>query len=330
MNSKKLNTRKQLFDKFSNQLHLLKENGLIDVDLKFDRTYICPICLEQFQEKDIVSSSSNFLTEEDAPPSKLEGKRIALTCKNCNSSAGYNIDNHLVNRIRENDENSFYKGSTQYRNIEFEGQNITAEITSNGDGTLKVFHRTKKNNPSLLDKFIYGIKNKDIGPLLDLKPKNYNVNPERVNLALLKTSYIITFAKFGYIFLLDDFYQDIRNQISDMNYGYTGHIFLSKQLEESNTGSYYVMNLGAKSIFNVFTLKTLYSKTVISSFIPLPKLTPNEIHYNLTKSGCMLFEDNKVGVNLNVRNYDPNADLFNDINEIKKIINWINYKNPTP
>ena len=319
----KLNSRKKLFDKFSNQLHLLKENGLINIDLKFDKTYICPICLDQFQEKDIISSSSNFLTEEDAPPAKLGGKRIVLTCKDCNSTAGHQIDNHLVNRIRENDENSFYKGTKQYRNIEFEGQNITAEITSNGDGTLRVFHKSKNNNPSLLDKFVYGIKNKTVGPLLNLEPKDYQVNSERVNLALLKTSYIITFSKFGYIFLLDDFFNPIRSQIRDMNAGYESHIFLSKQLETNNSGSYYVMNTGAKSIFNVFTLSTEYSQTVISSFIPMPNLTPEQIFENLTKSGYSVNEPGKVGVNLDVRNYDPNANLFNDITEIKKIINWV-------
>lgn len=319
----KLDSRKKLFDKFSNQLHLLKENGLINIDLKFDKTYICPICLDQFQEKDIISSSTNFLTEEDAPPAKLGGKRIVLTCKDCNSTAGHQIDNHLVNRIRENDENSFYKGTKQYRNIEFEGQNITAEITSNGDGTLRVFHKSKNNNPSLLDKFVYGIKNKTVGPLLNLEPKDYQVNSERVNLALLKTSYILTFSKFGYIFLLDDFFNPIRNQIRDMNIGYESHIFLSKQLETNNSGSYYVMNSGAKSIFNVFTLSTEYSQTVISSFIPMPNLTPEQIFENLTKTGYSVNEPGKVGVNLDVRNYDPNANLFNDITEIKKIINWV-------
>ena len=309
----KLDSRKKLFDKFSNQLHLLKENGLINIDLKFDKTYICPICLDQFQEKDIISSSANFLTEEDAPPAKLGGKRIVLTCKDCNSTAGHQIDNHLVNRIRENDENSFYKGTKQYRNIEFEGQNITAEITSNGDGTLRVFHKSKNNNPSLLDKFVYGIKNKTVGPFLNLEPKDYQVNSERVNLALLKTSYIITFSKFGYIFLLDDFFNPIRNQIRDMNVGYESHIFLSKQLEINNSGSYYVMNSGAKSIFNVFTLSTEYSQTVISSFIPMPNLTPEQIFENLTKTGYSVNEPGKVGINLDVRNYDPNANLFSSI-----------------
>lgn len=318
----KLNTRKKLFNKFSNQLHLLKQHGLIDIELKYERTYICPLCLEQFQEDDLISSpNKNFLTEEDAPPAKLFGSRIALTCKNCNSNAGHQIDNHLINRIRENDEAKFYKGSSQYGNIEFDASNITAEITSNGNGTLSVLHKIKKNNPNLLDKFIYTIKNKNVGLLLNLKPKDYKVNSERVNIALLKTSYIITFSKFGYIFLLDEFYDNIRNQIKDMSYGYKGELFIVNQQKEENTGVYYVLNKGAKSILNVFNLKTDYSNTIVSSFIPLPNFSAEIIHSNLTNGGNKL-EPGKIGVLMNVSNYDPNADLFTDIKEINKIINW--------
>ncbi|OWP85330.1 hypothetical protein [Flavobacterium davisii] len=323
--SKKVDNRKKLFDKFSNQLHLLKSYGLIDIELKYDRTYICPICLGQFEESDIISSNTkNFLTEEDAPPEKLYGKRIALTCKKCNSSAGHQIDNHLINRIREIDDNNYYKGSTQFRNFDFEGENITAEITSNGDGTLRVLHRNKKNNPNLLEKFIYGIKTKNVGPLLNLKPKDYKIIPERVDLALLKTSYIITFSKFGYIFLLDDFYQNIRNQIKDMDAKPSGELFLSNQLQSENVGTYYVLNKNAKSIFNVFSLKTEYSETIVSSIIPLPNLTAKKIHSTLTSNGYNVNQPGKIGVNLDVSTYDMNADLFSDIDEIKKIINWKN------
>lgn len=322
--SDKLNSRKKLFNKFSNQLHLLKENGLIDIELKYDKTYICPLCLEQFQEEDLISKSNkNFLTEEDAPPEKLAGNRIALTCKRCNSNAGHQIDNHLINRIKENDEAKFYKGSTQYGNIEFEGSKITAEITSNGDGTLSILHRTKKNNPNLLDKFIYGLKNKNIGPLLNLKPKDYRIDSERVNIALLKTSYIITFSKFGYIFLLDKQYDSLRKQITDMSYGYKGELFIVNQQKEESVGVYYVLNKGAKSILNVFNLKTDYSNTIVSSFIPLPNFSAELIHSNLTNNGKNI-EPGKIGVSLSVSYYDNNADLFTDMNEIRKIINWKN------
>lgn len=321
----KIDTRRKLFRKFSKQLHLLKKEGLIDIELKYDQTYICPLCLDQFEEDDIVTSTiKNFLTEEDAPPEKLGGRRIALTCKQCNSTAGHQIDNHLINRIREVDDNSYYKGSNQYRTFDFDGENITAEITSNGDGTLKVFHRTKNNNPSLLDKFIYGIKNKTVGPVLNLKPKNYNVISDRVDLALLKTSYIITFSKFGYIFLLDDYYQTMRDQIKNMAVPYETQIFLSHQLQPENVGTHYVLNPGAKSIFNVFSLKTEYSETVISSILPLPNLQPQQIHNNLIQNGYDVGQAGHVGVNLNVSFYDYDVDLFTDVVEMKKIVNWKN------
>ena len=303
--SKKLNSRKRLFEKFSTQLHLLKSAGLINVELKYDKTYICPICLDQFQESDLIASpDKNFLTEEDAPPEKLNGTRIALTCKDCNSKAGYQIDNHLINRIKQIDDSHYYKGSKHFKNFDFDGKNITAELTSNGDGKLTVYHKIKKNNPTLLDKFIYGIKNKTVGPILNLKPKDYRINSDRVNLALLKTNYIITFSKFGYIFLLDNYYDTIREQITDMNKGFDGQIFLRNQFEKEKIGTYYVLNEGAKSIFNIFSLVTEYSETLIGGILPLPELKPEEIHNNLIDNGYNVDENGKVGVNLDTTNYE--------------------------
>ncbi|CAN0590790.1 unnamed protein product, partial [Ectocarpus sp. 12 AP-2014] len=96
--SRKLERRRRLFHKFSNQLHLMVDEGLLRTELKYESTYICPICLNQFQESELVASNNtNFLTEEDAPPAKLKGNRVALTCKDCNSNAGHQIDNHLIN-----------------------------------------------------------------------------------------------------------------------------------------------------------------------------------------------------------------------------------------
>lgn len=322
--SNNIENRRRLFERFSNQLHLLKNEGHLDIELKFDKTYICPICIRQFSENDLVSKSNkNFLTEEDAPPEKLQGNRIALTCKECNSKAGHEIDVHLINRIKQIDSSRFYKGSKQQGFIEYEGERVSAEITSNGDGTLEILHKSKNNNPSVLDRFIYGIKNKDVGPLLNLKPKRQKEDSERVNLALLKTNYILTFSKFGYIFLLDNYYDPIREQIRNMNKGYDGQIFLKDQFPKDKIGTYYVLNPNAKSIFNIFCLKTDYSETLIGSILPLPGKTPEEIHNTLVSNGHNIGEKGKVGVLLNTSNYDPNANLFTDLKEIKKLIQWI-------
>lgn len=140
--SKRLQARTQLFEKFSKQLHLLEDNGILNIDLKYDETYICPLCLEQFKKSDLISDKSkNFLTEEDAPPAKLNGSRIALTCNECNSKAGHQIDHHLIHRIREIDDSRFHKDTVQNVRIEFEDTFVNSEITSNGNGLLSVLHR---------------------------------------------------------------------------------------------------------------------------------------------------------------------------------------------
>ncbi len=57
--------------------------------------YCCPICsylyLPEALEVDV-------LTLEHAPPQKVGGKPLALTCKECNSVAGYSLDLAVVQR----------------------------------------------------------------------------------------------------------------------------------------------------------------------------------------------------------------------------------------
>ncbi|MDH5034010.1 hypothetical protein [Chryseobacterium cucumeris] len=317
-----INSRRVLFEKFSNQLHLLKKEGIINIELKYEKTYICPICLDQFSIDDIISSDTkNFLTEEDAPPDKLGGSRIALTCKRCNSTAGHEIDAHLINRIRMIDNGRFYPGTTHEGTVEFEGKNIQTEITSDGDGKLQLLHRFKNNNPTFLDKFINNI-NQNVGKFLNLKQKRLKNDSEKVNKALLKTSYILTFAKFGYIFLLDEYYNNIRKEISDTNTAYSGHVFLAEQFNPTQLGTYYILNKNAESIFNVFSLETKYSQTIIGNILPLRKVKPEEIYNHLTVKGYKIGVPDSIGVTLNVSTYDKDADLFNDMEEINRVLNW--------
>lgn len=237
--SKQLRNREKLFDKFSNQLHLLKDEGLIDVELKFDKTYICPICLNQFEEDDLISKpDENFLTEEDAPPAKLNGLRIALTCKECNSKAGHQIDNHLIHRLRNLDDKFYLDSTEQERRIKFEDSSIGGTLTPKGNGIIEVVHKPKNNNPKLLEKFIYALKNKSIGQILNITPRYKNVKDDCVERALLKTAYIITFSKFGYIFLLDEYYDSIREQIRNTDNEFEKHFFIKNQFTSDKVGTY--------------------------------------------------------------------------------------------
>jgi len=313
-----------MFEKFSRQLHLLKDNGLIDIELKYDETYICPLCLDQFQKSDLISDpNNNYLTEEDAPPDKLNGSRIALTCKTCNSKAGHEIDYHLIKILRDIDDSKFHKDTVQHRRVEFEDTFINSQITSEGDGILKVLHRIDNNNPTTLERFIQKLKTKSIGEILHLNPPKQPADNRKVNKALLKTNYIITFAKFGYIFLLDEFYDTIRKEIRNPDFEAEGNLMINQQFNNSQVGTYYVINPNSKSIFNIFSLKTDYSETIIGSLLPFPDMSPKTLHHNLTSKGIKL-GNGEVGVTLDTTHYDTNADLFNNLNEIKKILAWKN------
>lgn len=320
--SNQIERRKTIFNKFSNQLHLLKDAGLIDFELRYEKTYICPICLEQFQENDLISDESrNYLTEEDAPPEKLGGSRIALTCKKCNSTAGHQIDSHLIHKLRNLDDKVYLDSSKQERRIKFEDSSIRGTLTPKGNGLIEVFHSPKNNNPEMLERFIYALKNKSISQLLNLTPRYHNVNDEYVERALLKTAYIITFSKFGYIFLLDNYYDSIRAQIKDINTKFEKHFFIIDQFTNDKVGTYYVLNPKAKSIFNVFSLKTEYSETLIGSIIPFVGNTPESIFNHLIAQAEIAVED-EIEVVLDTNSFDPNADLFSNMEEIIKIIKW--------
>jgi len=315
-----LELRKRLFDKFSKQLLLLKEKGIIAIDFKNEIPYLCPLCLREFTEADLVShAKNNFLTAEDAPPDALGGQKVTLTCKECNSGCGTTIDFHLKEVLKAIDDSYFHKGSKHYRTIDQYGGKITVELTSLGDGTLQAYHRKSKNNPNLLEKFIHGIKIKSLRQLLNLNAPQYNFDPKRVNFALLKTAYILVFAKFGYIFLLDKSYDAIREQLlhPDRNiFPYTP--FIKDQFVSEQIGTYYVVNPTIKSILTVFSLKTDYSETVLASLLPVPGHAMDMFGHNVNT-----LRDHTNYTNLDARYYDPDADLFSDFSEIQKILKWI-------
>lgn len=316
-----LERRRSLFKRFSGQLLLLKAYGHIDRVFKYADPYLCPICLREFSEDHLDEKKySNFLTAEDAPPAALGGAKIALTCRECNNSCGQEIDCHLSNVLRAIDDSFFYKGTKQNATIEFENKKLTVELESLGDGALAAYHRVKYNNPTLLDNFMYGIKNKTVGPILNIIPPARKVDPKRINYALIKTNYILTFAKFGYIFLLSEQYDKLREQLlkpSQSIFPWTP--FIRDQFKKESAGTYYVLNNNLEAILNIFVLKTDYSETVIGGFTQPPSITIDEYGKLIDQS-----KDYRGIFQIDTSFYDPHTDLFCDIVKINNVRNWIN------
>ena len=312
-----MKTRKQLiFDKFSNQLTLLKNNGLLDCELKYERTYICPLCLNQFSDSDLTPKLfKNYLTEEDAPPASLGGSRVALTCKKCNSECGHNIDYQLKELIEHEENSRFIKGSVQRGTVDFEGRQITVEMKSKGKGNLQASHDENRNDPSIFQRFINSIRE---GSVINFIPKKNRLDPNKLCYAFFKTNYIITFSKFGYLFLLDPAYNELREQILNPNVVLIDYnLAIHNPHFNDHIGTHYVTDAGIKAIFNIFNLKTKLSEKPYGVFLPIPSISIESFVTEMeTKRVDGMAQFNKTI-------YDDDADLFNDIEEIRKIKNWI-------
>ncbi len=207
MNKDKL--KRQYFKKGARAL-----KKLISID---QDCYCCPLCKKMFLPKAL---EVGILTLEHAPPKEVGGRPLALTCKECNSIAGYSIDAAVVNRERLLDA---VKGITgQKRNykgratLSMGGEEINVKLEVD-EGSISLKPPQKINNPKKLAAYknymmhLYeagkwnGEKFK-ITPLARYHQKYSKVGD-------LKTAFIICFAFFGYTFVLNKRLSPIREQI---------------------------------------------------------------------------------------------------------------------
>src|ERR1044072_7673073 len=148
--------RLALFRKYSANLALLKENGFLShITPKYDRTYICPICLRHFSEEEALNTEAeNYLTFEDVPPVSLGGKANVLTCRKCNNTCGTEIDVHLATRMQEWDKHKFLPGTEANVKIDYKGKIVQTEIKVEEDGNIIAINKIKNNHPQTLEDYI--------------------------------------------------------------------------------------------------------------------------------------------------------------------------------
>ena len=102
-----------------------------------------------FNENEVMT----ILTEEDVPQCSLGGKRIALTCRKCNSTCGSEIDIHLLNAIKSRERKLFLPDNKRKIHVEKDGQRINAELQVEEDKSIKLFINEKNNNPHIWTDF---------------------------------------------------------------------------------------------------------------------------------------------------------------------------------
>jgi hypothetical protein len=221
----------KLFNLFSRNLEWVKEHPSVSFQPDFVNGYICPICFDVFFEKDLMNSSINPLTFEDIPPLSLGGKKLALTCKKCNSWSGHELDIHLLNSLLKTDSQLFLPNSKSKITFESHGSKMNGalEVDKNGIVILKL--HSERSNPEqskqFIDNLFYSPKTiyspffyqeKSLrneysrAPILNMK-FNKNPNERRAEVALLRIAYLLAYATFGNGFYINGGLYKVREQI---------------------------------------------------------------------------------------------------------------------
>lgn len=291
-----------IYTKFITHIELLRNN---DIVTETDDNYICPICLRRFSKEQMME-----LSLEDAPQASLGGRKIAITCKNCNNSSGHTVDIHLVNYLKRLDELDFIEGSDRRIEIINNGKTINADLEVGSNKDLKVIIPQKINNPQFLQEHIDNTRE---GNIIDIKNKTIDIDLKKVSTAILKNAYIILFSQFGYSFLLDKHYNRIREQIQNpLKYIVPDlwtrqHILLRDGIYLSNDNRY-------RGFFIIFSCQyQTIRKHRFCCFVPTP-LMPYEAAY-------YYFKEYEPSTPIHMQTIS--GDYLTNVDNIKALTNWV-------
>jgi len=308
--SQKSRIRERLFNKFSQNLQLVKKHPKIETDPDFTRGYPCPICWRLFTEYDSYTSAGLHLTIEDVPPKSLGGKPILLTCNECNNYAGTKLESQLEQQLRLTDFLKGTPGVSQKSKITInENIKISGKLISESQDSFIIDVSRKKADPNEYKKLIELLQ-KGISPNVNLKIKG--TNQLFVEVALLRIAYLLAYEFFGFGFFVNTNLMLVRNQILHplerimINKG-----ILNADFPDERIGVHLIDKpKDLKSFIVIFQVKTGKNKYNFGVVLPGPGAPGLDIYSNLetyfTKS------TKKVQVNIQAiekKNFITNPDL---------------------
>jgi len=208
-----LRSNEQLFDAYSKNLNFFRSTHLRTRGDLPEIMYMCPLCLRLFDKDCLYTLDDNKrLTRDHVPPDSVGWETVILTCKICNNNAGGLIEKPLLD----------YTTSFPFRKRE-EGATVSIKARiSDGENVVggpATITRIQNNAINVNFHFEKGYKRLEI---LERLGPNYKIDisgsfPSRrlVNIALLKTAYLLAFIKFGYGFVVNGLHDRIRRQIQN-------------------------------------------------------------------------------------------------------------------
>jgi hypothetical protein len=181
--------------------------------------YVCPICGRGF---DMAAAQRGDLTLEHVPARSVGGKAIVLTCRRCNSTAGYTADAALSKREINRRFVEFMVG----RRDEFEGHiglrigadEVRARVVRYGDGLDTRFEILGgTNNPARVEAAGHYmsclVERGDATGETFTVSSGSSYDPRLAKVADLKAAFLAAFAALGYRYAFSSALASVRQQI---------------------------------------------------------------------------------------------------------------------
>lgn len=335
-----LKKKKKIFELYSQNLKWIKEKAKGKFKTEFEYGVLCPLCLDVFQEKDLVPSRENHLTLEHNPPKSLGGKDNILTCKKCNNKSGHKTDVELLTYLLEKDFKSFSPNSKHRTKLSTkDGAKVTADLSFDENGKMTLNIQSKYSNPKEYKSFIES-EERGFFPIegefwkFATKKINFNMNlPDNGNMrlasiALLKIGYLLGFERYGHIFLFNQNLDKVREQILNPDKEIINETFwINYEFPEMFIGVN-IINKPSELIcfLNTFVLKTKSRKLQISIAFPGYYEEDANIYKNIKEKLC----SKKGGFEkMEITTLEPFLDLRDENRVFSAALIWDNKKAST-
>lgn len=180
--------------------------------------YACPICLRFFSEGAV---AQGLLTIEDVPPKSVGGRPMVLTCKDCNNSAGRDLDAHahraeLMRQFKTTHQLPRTRARVRLAGDERWVASDVAMSAQDGHIVLKK-KGSRAGNAEALEAALSAHAAQGTWRELEIKLSfpALTHNVRRANASWLRAAYLAQFALWGYRLVLTPDYERIRKQFQD-------------------------------------------------------------------------------------------------------------------
>lgn len=240
---------------------------------------------------------------------------MALTCKRCNSIAGHDVDFHLGERLREVENRRFLPNTSMQVKATNNGLTVQATVRVEADGTMKMIHSAANNHPAKIEAFAEAVDPKT-NPAIQIEYRKTRTTFRGFEMGLLKTAYILAFAKYGYSFILDGVYDVVRAQLCRPELDLYPEYFWLRDLPEfrQHKGMLFCTTPIAECLLSVFHLSSSEREYYYGVCLPIP-LSDLEVAsrtlYSMRHGGAVDFAEP-----------NPHTDCMFNLEEIKANHRW--------